>query len=71
MVMASQKKKTDRLQREKQLEALETEGEACLNILINNVDQKHQNGGIFDDVAHHKRTQVCMQAMTEEELEDG
>jgi len=65
------KKKTDRLKREQQLEALETESEACLNTLINNIDHKHQNGGIFDDVAHHKRTQVCMKALTKEELEDG
>ena len=69
--MVTSKQKTARLKREKQLEALETEGEACLDKLINNIGHKHQNGGIFDDVAHHRRTQICMQSLNEEELEDG
>ena len=60
------KKKTDRIKRDAEIDSLLDDGEDFLNELLNNVDHKHKNGGIFEDVKHH--TQV-MQDFTEEELD--
>ncbi len=63
-------KETKRLKRDETIDALMLDGEDHLNKLLTTVEHKHENGGIFNDAAHHKTTQVCMQALTEEELED-
>ena len=61
------KKKTVRMKRDDAIDALLDD--SCLESLLEHVDEKHQNGGIFIDVAHHKNTQMCMKALTEEELD--
>ena len=63
------KKKTRRLKCDDRIDALLED--TALDDLLERVDKKHQNGGIFNDVDHHKRTQISMIALTEEELEDG
>lgn len=64
------KKDTDRLKRDERIEALLGEGEDCLNKLLDRVDQKHANGGIFNNVEHHRATQMCIQTLSEDELAD-
>ena len=62
------KKKTGRIQRDDAIDALLED--SSLDELLDRVEKKHLNGGVFADVAHHKRTQVCITALTEEELEE-
>ncbi len=62
------KKKTDRMLRDDQLEDLDKESDRCLQMLLQNVAHKHQNGGIFEDEEHHKQTRLRMKELSEENL---
>lgn len=63
------KKTTERVKRDADIDRLLDDD--CLNQLLDTVDKKHQNGGIFKDVTHHKQTRLVMETLSEEELVDG
>lgn len=63
------KKKTDRIQRDAQIDDLLDDSEDQLQKLLDSMKHKHENGGVFKDKEHQKRTQLCMKALTEEDLD--
>jgi len=62
-------KETKRLQRDALIKLLEEEQDQKLEDLIEVVKEKHENGGLIKDLSHYKKTQICIQALTEEELD--
>lgn len=63
------KKTTKRIQRDAQINDLLNDGEDQLQKLLDSMKHKHKNGGIFENKEHQKRTQLCIKALTEEDLD--
>lgn len=59
-------RETNRLERQRLIEALLNDQDAKLDELVEATKKKHANGGLIKDT----RTQMCIRVLAEEELDD-
>ena len=62
------RKSTARAERAKLIAALLEDQDANLEKLIDLTEKKHANGGLLKSKENYRRTQMCIQTFTEEEL---